>query len=57
MILMDRSHLKSQLMNFLLPLIVCKLIGYLSHDDTGGVSSGIGIGIGFVIGHELIGKW
>ncbi len=54
---MDRSHLTSQLMYFLLSLIVCTLIGYLSHDDTGGVSSGIGIGIGFVIGHELIGKW
>lgn len=53
---MDESLIKSRLLYFIIPLIVCMLLGYLSHDLISGIRSGIAIGIGFLIGRELVGK-
>jgi positive regulator of sigma E activity len=53
---MDESLIKSRLLYFIIPLIVCMLLGYLSHDLISGIRSGIAIGIGFLIGRELVGE-
>jgi hypothetical protein len=56
MIIMEKLPMKQQLLYFIIVIIVCTLLGFLSHDLTNGVVSGIFIGIGFVIGMNLIGK-
>ena len=53
---MDESLIKSRLLYFIIPLIVCMLLGYLSHDLISGIRSGIAIEIGFLKGRELVGK-
>ncbi|MDO5840771.1 hypothetical protein [Methanosarcina mazei] len=56
MINMERPPVKEQLLHFITAVIVCALLGYLSHDLMNGIQTGIFIGIGFVIGMNLIGK-
>ena len=53
---MEKSLMKERFLHFITVLIVCILLGYLSHDLMNGIRAGILIGIGFVIGGELIGK-
>lgn len=56
MITVERPTIKEQLLHFVTAVIVCTLLGYLSHDLMRGIQTGIFIGIGFVIGMSLIGK-
>ena len=56
MIYMERPPMKEQLLHFITAVIVCALLGYLSHDLMNGIQTGIFIGIGFVIGINIIGK-
>jgi hypothetical protein len=56
MVIMERPPLKEQFLYFIIALIVCTLAGYLSHDLMNGIVDGIFIGIGFVVGMNLIGK-
>lgn len=53
---MEKSLLKNRFLHLIIPLIVCTLLGYLSHDLVEGIRTGIAVGIGFVIGMELTGK-
>ncbi len=53
---MEISLMKERFLYFIIPLIICVLLGYLSHDLMNGIRTGIFIGIGFVIGNILIGK-
>lgn len=53
---MEKSLTKEQILYFITTLIVCTILGYLSHDLMNGVFTGIFIGAGFVIGMGLIGK-
>ncbi|MDD4760621.1 MAG: hypothetical protein ACOX7Y_07920 [Methanosarcina sp.] len=56
MVNMEKSLMKNQFLYFIIPLIICVLLGYLSHDLMNGIRAGIFIGIGFVIGMELVRK-
>ncbi len=56
MVNMEKPLMKEQFLYFIIALIVCTLLGYLSHDLMNGIVTGISIGIGFVIGMNLIGK-
>lgn len=56
MVNMEKSLTKEQILYFITTLIVCTILGYLSHDLMNGVFTGIFIGAGFVIGMGLIGK-
>lgn len=53
---MERSSVKEQLLYFIMAVLVCTLLGYLSHDLINGIQTGIFVGIGFVIGMNLNGK-
>lgn len=53
---MESPPMKEQFLYFIIALIVCTLSGYLSHDLMNGIVAGIFIGIGFVVGMNLIGK-
>lgn len=56
MIIMEKPPVKQQLLYFITAVIVCTLLGYLSHDLIHGIQTGIFVGIGFVIGMNLNGK-
>lgn len=56
MIIMEKPPVKQQLLYFIIAVIVCTLLGYLSHDLMNGIQTGIFVGIGFVIGMNLNGK-
>ncbi len=53
---MEISLIKKQFLHFITALFAGTLYGYLSHDLMNGIRTGILIGIGFVIGMELVGK-
>lgn len=53
---MEKPPMKQQLLNFITAVLVCTLLGYLSHDLTNGIITGIFFGIGLVIGMNLIGR-
>lgn len=53
MIIMEKPPVKQQLLYFITAVIVCTLLGYLSHDLIHGIQTGIFVGIGFVIGMNL----
>ena len=53
---MEKPPIKQQILYFIMAVIVCTLLGYLSHDLIHGIQTGIFVGIGFVIGMNLIGK-
>lgn len=50
---MEKSLMKEQFLHFITSLIVCMLLGYLSHDFMNGIRAGIFVGIGVVIGTEM----
>lgn len=56
MIIMEKLPIKQQFLYFIIVIIVCTLLGYLSHNLMNGIVTGFFIGIGFVIGMNLIGK-
>ncbi len=56
MIKMEKTLIKERFLYFITILIVCILLGYLSHNLMNGIRTGILVGIGFVIGMVLIGK-
>ncbi|MGB9929234.1 MAG: hypothetical protein ACPK85_12670 [Methanosarcina sp.] len=53
---MEKNLMRNRSLQFIIPLIVCILLGYLSNDLMNGIRAGILIGIGFVIGMELVRK-
>ncbi|KXS43751.1 MAG: hypothetical protein AWU59_924 [Methanolobus sp. T82-4] len=54
---MQKHPIKERILHFATILIVCILLGYLTHDLLNGMFVGIAIGIGFVmIGEGLIGN-
>ena len=53
---MKKSLMKNPFVLFIIIVIVCTFLGYLSHNLMNGILTGIFIGIGFVIGLELSGK-
>ncbi|WP_292381340.1 hypothetical protein [Methanosarcina sp. UBA289] len=53
---MEKSLMKERFLHFTTAFIVCMLLGYLSHDLMNGIRTGTLIGIGFVIGEEIIEK-
>lgn len=54
--MMEKPPIRKQLLHFTTAVIVCTLLGYLSHDLMNGIVTGIFIGIGFVIGMNLKGR-
>lgn len=50
---MRKSLMKERFLYFIMPLIVCTSLGYLSNDLMNGIRTGIFIGIGVGIGTEL----
>lgn len=56
MINMEKSLMKERFLQFIAALITGTLLGYLSHDLMHGIRTGILVGIGFIIGGELIRK-
>lgn len=53
---MEKYLMKNRFLHFITPLIVCILLGYLFNDLMNGIRVGVLIGIGFVIGMELVRK-
>lgn len=53
---MEKSLMKERFLQFIAALITGTLLGYLSHDLMHGIRTGILVGIGFIIGGELIRK-
>ncbi|MGD9780007.1 hypothetical protein [Methanomethylovorans sp.] len=51
---MDITQLKNDLLFFIISVIVYTILGYLSNNAINEIISGIFVGIGFVIGKEVI---
>ena len=50
---MEKSQIKNAFLHFLIALVTCTLLGYLSHDLMNGVKIGIGVGTGIAISTGL----
>ena len=46
---MKKSQVKKAFLNFIIALIICSMLGFLSHDFMNGVRIGLGVGIGIAI--------
>lgn len=57
MVTMEKSLIKNRFLYFITSLIICVLLGYLSHDLMSGIRAGIFIGIGVVIGMEIVERY
>jgi positive regulator of sigma E activity len=56
MVNMEKSLMKNPFVIFIIPVIICTFLGYLSDNLMNGALTGISIGIGFVIGMNLFDK-
>jgi hypothetical protein len=50
---MKKSQVKKVFLNFIIVLVTCTLLGYLSHDLMNGVKIGLGVGTGVAIGTAM----
>ncbi len=46
---MKWSKVKNAILHFIIAVITCSILGYLSHDFTSGVQIGLGAGTGIAI--------
>lgn len=54
---MEKTLVKERFLHFIAILLTCTILGYLTNDIVNGISTGIFMGIGFVIiGEGIIGN-